>query len=72
LHKSLTDFYQAKKEDFDEETEQETLDIPFIETVPPSQKYDDDKSSSKKLLNFTPTQCLIKKACLFPSFSLIQ
>jgi hypothetical protein len=46
LHKSLTDFYQAKIEIDEEEIEQDTSDIPIIENVPTYQKDDDDLKSS--------------------------
>jgi hypothetical protein len=42
LHKSLTDFYQAKIEIDEEEIEQDTSDIPIIETVPPLEKDEED------------------------------
>ena len=43
MHKSLSDFYQAKSEDDEEEIEQDTSDIPIIETVTPSPKDCDEK-----------------------------
>lgn len=49
----------------EESDEEELIEIPVIESVEGEKKH-------KVKLNFTANQQKIKKACLFPSFTLIQ
>lgn len=61
------------KDEADEETD-DLMEVPNIEDVDPSSNKHSNHSEKghHKAINFTNEQSLIKQACLFPSFSLIQ